>query len=59
VLEALLAGRRPDEIACAKGVQAVHRAHADRPVAQKCGAHSIRELLDRVGALPPMLAVVQ
>jgi DNA-binding CsgD family transcriptional regulator len=59
VLEALLAGRRPDEIACAKGVQLSTVRTQIGQLRQKCGAHSIRELLDRVGALPPMLALVQ
>lgn len=59
VLEALLAGRRPDDIARAKGVQLSTVRTQIGQLRQKSGAHSMRELLDRVGALPPMLAVVR
>lgn len=59
VLQALLAGRRPGEIAGAKGVQLSTVRTQIGQLRLKCGAHSIRELLDRVAALPPMMAVVQ
>lgn len=58
VLEALLAGRRPDEIARANGVQLSTVRTQISQLRRKCGAHSIRELLDRAGALPPMMAAV-
>jgi DNA-binding CsgD family transcriptional regulator len=59
VLEALLAGRRPGDIAKAKGVKLSTVRTQIGQLRLKCGAHSIRELLDRVAALPPMMAVVQ
>ena len=59
VLEGLLAGRRPGDIALAKGVQLSTIRTQIGQLRQKCGAHSIRELLARVAALPPMLALVQ
>lgn len=59
VLEGLLAGRRPNDIALAKGVQLSTIRTQIGQLRQKCGAHSIRELLARVAALPPMLALVQ
>lgn len=59
VLEALLAGSRPGDIARAKGVQLSTVRTQIGQLRQKCGAHSIRELLDHVGALPPMMALVQ
>lgn len=59
VLEALLTGRRPSEIARAKGVKLSTVRTQIGQLRIKCGAHSIRELLDRVSALPPMMAVVQ
>ena len=59
VLEALLAGRRPGDIAQAKGVKLSTVRTQIGQLRLKCGAHSIRELLDRVAALPPMMAVVQ
>jgi DNA-binding CsgD family transcriptional regulator len=59
VLEALLCGRRPGDIANAKGVKLSTVRTQIGQLRLKCGAHSIRELLDRVAALPPMMAVVQ
>jgi DNA-binding CsgD family transcriptional regulator len=59
VLEALLAGRTPGQIAGAKGVQLSTVRTQIGQLRLKCGAHSIRELLNRVSALPPMLAVLQ
>ncbi len=59
VLEALLCGRRPVDIAQDKGVRLSTVRTQIGQLRIKCGAHSIRELLDRVGALPPMLALVQ
>jgi DNA-binding NarL/FixJ family response regulator len=59
VLQALLGGRRPGDIARAKGVQLSTVRTQIGQLRLKCGAHSIRELLDRVAALPPMMALVQ
>jgi DNA-binding CsgD family transcriptional regulator len=59
VLEALVAGRSPATIAGAKGVQLSTVRTQIGQLRMKCGAHSIRELLDRVLALPPMMAVMQ
>ncbi|CAD5373273.1 hypothetical protein RA210_U30185 [Rubrivivax sp. A210] len=59
VLEGLLEGQRPTDIALAKGVQLSTIRTQIGQLRQKCGAHSIRELLARVAALPPMLALVQ
>ena len=59
VLEALLAGQPPSAIARAKGVAlSTVRTQIGR-LRLKTGAHSIRELLERMAALPPMMAVVQ
>lgn len=59
VLEGLLAGRRPGDIARDKGVRLSTVRTQIGQLRLKCGAHSIRELLDRVSSLPPMLALVQ
>jgi DNA-binding NarL/FixJ family response regulator len=59
VLQALLGGQRPSDIARAKGVQLSTVRTQIGQLRLKCGAHSIRELLDRVAALPPMMALVQ
>ena len=59
VLQALLGGQRPGDIARAKGVQLSTVRTQIGQLRLKCGAHSIRELLDRVAALPPMMALVQ
>lgn len=59
VLEGLLNGRRPADIAQDKGVRLSTVRTQIGQLRQKCGAHSIRELLDRVAELPPMLALVQ
>ena len=59
VLEALLTGEPPAAIASAKGVAlSTVRTQIGR-LRQKTGAHSIRELLERMAALPPMMAVLQ
>jgi DNA-binding NarL/FixJ family response regulator len=59
VLEALLAGERPADIARAKGVALSTVRTQIGQLRLKTGAHSIRQLLDRVVSLPPMMAVVQ
>lgn len=59
VLEALLSGRRPGDIAREKGVQLSTVRTQIGQLRQKCGARTIRELLDRVAALPPMLALLE
>ena len=59
VLEGLLAGEQPVAIARAKGVALSTVRTQIGQLRLKTGAHSIRELLDFVGALPPMMAVVQ
>lgn len=59
VLEALLAGDKPVAIARSKGVAlSTVRTQIGR-LRQKTGAHSIRELLEQMAALPPMMAVLQ
>lgn len=59
VLVALMSGRRPGDIAEDKGVRLSTVRTQIGQLRLKCGAHSIRELLDQVSALPPMLALVQ
>ena len=59
VLEALLAGDPPADIARAKGVALSTVRTQIGQLRLKTGAHSIRQLLDRVASLPPMMAVVQ
>jgi DNA-binding CsgD family transcriptional regulator len=59
VLEALLAGQPPSAIARTKQVALSTVRTQIGQLRLKTGAHSIRDLLDRVGALPPMMAVVQ
>jgi DNA-binding CsgD family transcriptional regulator len=59
VLEALLSGERPADIARAKGVALSTVRTQIGQLRLKTGAHSIRQLLDRVASLPPMMAVVQ
>ena len=59
VLEALVAGQLAAEIATAKGVALSTVRTQIGQLRLKAGAKSIRHLLDQVGALPPMMAVVQ
>lgn len=59
VLQALAAGDSVAEVAAAKGVALSTVRSQIGQLRLKTGAHSIRALLDRVAALPPMLAVVQ
>ncbi len=59
VLEALLAGEQPSAIARAKGVALSTVRTQIGQLRLKTGAHSIRQLLERMEALPPMMAVVQ
>jgi DNA-binding CsgD family transcriptional regulator len=59
VLQALLEGRMPSEIARAKGVQLSTVRTQIGQLRVKTGARSIRDLLDRVATLPPMMAVLQ
>lgn len=59
VLQALVAGESVTAIASAKGVALSTVRTQIGQLRHKAGAHSIRQLLDRVGALPPMMAVVQ
>ena len=59
VLQALVAGESVAAIAAAKGVALSTVRTQIGQLRHKAGAHSIRQLLDRVGALPPMMAVVQ
>ena len=58
VLEALISGQTPNSIARSKGVALSTVRTQVSQLRVKAGAHSIRELLDRVGALPPMMGVV-
>lgn len=59
VLEALLAGLAPEAIAQSKKVQLCTVRTQIGQLRLKTGSHSIRELLDRVAALPPMTALVR
>ncbi len=59
VLEALLAGLAPEAIAQGKRVQLCTVRTQIGQLRLKTGSHTIRELLDRVAALPPMTVVVQ
>jgi DNA-binding CsgD family transcriptional regulator len=59
VLEALAAGDTPGEIAQRKGVCLSTVRTQINQVRHKTGARSIRALVERVAALPPMMAVVQ
>ena len=59
VLEALLAGQTPEAIAQNKQVQLCTVRTQIGQLRLKTGSHTIRELLDRVAALPPMMVVVQ
>lgn len=59
VLEALLEGQAPSAIAASKQVAlSTVRSHLGK-LRAKTESHTIRELLDRVAALPPMMVVVQ
>ena len=59
IVEALLAGQQPSAIARAKGVAlSTVRTHIGQ-LRQKTGAHSIRQLLERLTGLPPMMGVFQ
>ena len=59
VLEALLEGHAPPAIARDKKVKlCTVRSHIGK-LRAKTESHTIRELLDRVAALPPMMVVVQ
>jgi len=59
VLQALLEGQTPIDIARAKGVQLSTVRTQIGQLRVKTGARSIRDLLDRVATLPPMMAVLQ
>jgi DNA-binding CsgD family transcriptional regulator len=59
VLEALAAGDAPVEIARRKGVCLSTVRTQINQVRHKTGTRSIRALVERVAALPPMMAVVQ
>ena len=59
VLEALLDGQAPAEIAHTKRVAVSTIRTQVGQLRMKSGSHSIRELLNRVGALPPMMSVLQ
>ena len=59
VLEALLDGLSPVDIAGAKRVALSTVRTQIGQLRLKTGARSIRQLLDRVGGLPPMMVVVQ
>jgi DNA-binding CsgD family transcriptional regulator len=59
VLEALLGGQTPEAIAQSKKVQLCTVRTQIGQLRLKTGSHTIRELLDRVAALPPMMVVVQ
>ena len=59
VLEALLAGLTPEAIAQVKKVQLCTVRTQIGQLRLKTGSHTIRELLDRVAGLPPMMVVVQ
>jgi DNA-binding NarL/FixJ family response regulator len=59
VLEALLAGHTPEAIAQHKQVRLCTVRTQIGQLRLKTGSHTIRELLDRVAALPPMMVVVQ
>ena len=59
VLEALLAGQTPEAIAQAKRVALCTVRTQIGQLRLKTGSHTIRELLDRVAGLPPMMVVVQ
>lgn len=59
VLEALLAGQAPEAIAQSKKVQLCTVRTQIGQLRLKTASHTIRELLDRVAALPPMMVVVQ
>ena len=59
VLEGLVNGRPAADIAKDKGVALSTVRTQIGQLRLKAGANSIRQLLDKVGALPPMLAVVQ
>ncbi len=59
VLEALLAGQTPEAIAQVRGVALCTVRTQIGQLRFKTGSHAIRELLDRVAGLPPMMVVVQ
>ena len=59
VLQALVEGRMPSDIARAKGVQLSTVRTQIGQLRVKTGARSIRDLLERVATLPPMMAVLQ
>jgi len=59
VLQALIEGHTPIDIARAKGVQLSTVRTQIGQLRVKTGARSIRELIDRTAALPPMMAVLQ
>jgi DNA-binding CsgD family transcriptional regulator len=56
VLQALLVGRTPSDIAREKGVRLTTVRTQISQLRQKCGTRTVRELLHRVAALPPMPA---
>jgi DNA-binding NarL/FixJ family response regulator len=59
VLEALLDGLSPSAVARAKYVAVSTVRTQISQLRLKTGARSIRQLLDRVAGLPPMMGVVQ
>jgi DNA-binding NarL/FixJ family response regulator len=59
VLEALLDGQTPNDVARAKQVAVSTVRTQIGQLRLKTGTRSIRQLLDRVGGLPPMMVVVQ
>jgi DNA-binding CsgD family transcriptional regulator len=59
VLEALLGGQSPADIASSKGVALSTVRTQIGQLRLKTGSRSIRQLLDRVGGLPPMMQLVQ
>lgn len=59
VLEALLDGLTPSDVARAKRVAVSTVRTQIGQLRLKTGSRSIRQLLDRVGGLPPMMVVVQ
>jgi DNA-binding NarL/FixJ family response regulator len=59
VLEALLEGMAPADIARAKHVAVSTIRTQIGQLRQKTGSRSVRQLLKRLGGLPPMMLVVQ
>jgi DNA-binding CsgD family transcriptional regulator len=59
VLEALMDGQTPNDVARSKQVAVSTVRTQIGQLRLKTGSRSIRQLLDRVGGLPPMMVVVQ